>query len=119
MIRPHRHPRAAGDWSCWQDLSASHSPLQYPTSFCPSGYGGRRPPNPPSHYFSPPWLKAFCRALQPDQANSPVSQKNSAAIAADAGIVMIQATTMLLATLQRTADTLRAAPTPMIEPVIV
>ena len=32
---------------------------------------------------------------------------------------MIQAITMLLATLQRTADILRAAPTPMIAPVIV
>ena len=40
-------------------------------------------------------------------------------MAADAGIVMIQATTILFATLQRTADILRAAPTPMIEPVIV
>ena len=32
---------------------------------------------------------------------------------------MTQAVTMLLATFQRTADTLRAAPTPMIDPVIV
>ena len=32
---------------------------------------------------------------------------------------MIQATTMLLATLQRTAEIRRAAPTPMIAPVMV
>ena len=32
---------------------------------------------------------------------------------------MIQAMTMLLATLQRTADTFFAAPTPMIAPVMV
>ena len=38
---------------------------------------------------------------------------------AEAGIVMIQATTMLLATFQRTADTLRAAPTPTMQPVMV
>ena len=38
---------------------------------------------------------------------------------AEAGIVTIQATTMLLATLQRTADTRRAAPTPMMQPVMV
>src|ERR1700675_3949864 len=37
----------------------------------------------------------------------------------DAGMVMIQANTMLFATFQRTADILRAAPTPMIEPVMV
>src|SRR3569833_4552512 len=34
-------------------------------------------------------------------------------------MVMIQAMTMLLETLQRTADALRAAPTPMIAPVMV
>jgi len=34
-------------------------------------------------------------------------------------MVMIQATTILLATLQRTADIRRAAPTPMIAPVMV
>jgi len=39
MIRVHRHPRAAGDWSCQQDLSASHSPSQHLISFCPSGCG--------------------------------------------------------------------------------
>ena len=38
---------------------------------------------------------------------------------AEAGMVMIQATTMLFATFQRTADTLRAAPTPMMQPVMV
>src|SRR3954447_25565230 len=37
----------------------------------------------------------------------------------DAGNVTIQATTILLATFQRTADTLRAAPTPTIAPVMV
>jgi hypothetical protein len=36
-----------------------------------------------------------------------------------AGIVTIQAKTMLLATLQRTDDTRRAAPTPMMQPVMV
>src|SRR5262245_56114653 len=36
-----------------------------------------------------------------------------------AGMVMIQATTMLLATRQRTAETRRAAPTPMMQPVMV
>jgi hypothetical protein len=34
-------------------------------------------------------------------------------------MVMTQATTMFLAMFQRTADTLRAAPTPTIAPVIV
>ena len=38
---------------------------------------------------------------------------------AEAGMVMIQATTILFATFQRTADTLRAAPTPMMQPVMV
>ena len=38
---------------------------------------------------------------------------------ADAGMVTIQAMTMLLATLQRTDDTRRAAPTPTMQPVIV
>ena len=36
-----------------------------------------------------------------------------------AGMVKTQATTMLLATLQRTDEGLRAAPTPMMQPVIV
>src|ERR1041384_8582735 len=40
-------------------------------------------------------------------------------MAAEAGMVMIQAMTMLEATFQRTAETLRAAPTPTIDPVIV
>src|ERR1041384_1376534 len=35
------------------------------------------------------------------------------------GNVITHATTMLLATFQRTAETLRAAPTPTIDPVIV
>ncbi len=38
---------------------------------------------------------------------------------AAAGIVTIHANTMLLATLQRTAESRRAAPTPMIAPVMV
>ena len=38
---------------------------------------------------------------------------------AEAGIVRIQATMMLLATFQRTDATPRAAPTPMMQPVIV
>ena len=42
-----------------------------------------------------------------------------AAMMPEAGMVMTQAMTMPLATFQRTADTLRAAPTPMIAPVMV
>src|ERR1700730_6678837 len=42
-----------------------------------------------------------------------------APIAPAAGSVRTQATTMLLATFQRTADTLCAAPTPTIDPVMV
>jgi hypothetical protein len=38
---------------------------------------------------------------------------------AAAGIVTIHATTIRLATFQRTDETLRAAPTPMMQPVIV
>src|SRR4051812_17031794 len=37
----------------------------------------------------------------------------------DAGSVTIHATTILLAIFQRTAETLRAAPTPTIDPVMV
>src|SRR5262245_56283672 len=40
-------------------------------------------------------------------------------MAADDGMVRIQAVTISFATPQRTADTFFAAPTPMIEPVIV
>src|SRR5687768_10706375 len=43
----------------------------------------------------------------------------TAAMNADAGIVMIQATTIELAMFHRTADTRRAAPTPMMAPVMV
>jgi hypothetical protein len=44
---------------------------------------------------------------------------NIAAISADAGIVTTQAITIPLATPHRTAEVQRAAPTPMIDPVIV
>src|SRR5438094_8750843 len=40
------------------------------------------------------------------------------AISAEAGIVTIQASTMLAPTPQRTADSLRLAPTPITDPVI-
>ena len=46
-------------------------------------------------------------------------RKLAAAIPAAAGMVRIQATTMLPATPQRTAEVRRAAPTPMIAPVMV
>ena len=52
-------------------------------------------------------------------ALAPTASRRSAPISAVAGIVTTQAITMLVATFQRTAETLRAAPTPMIEPVMV
>ena len=47
------------------------------------------------------------------------TQKETAATKAAAGIVRIQAHTMRPATPHLTADNLRVAPTPTIEPVIV
>ena len=46
-------------------------------------------------------------------------KKHIAAISAEQGIVINQAQTTLLATPQRTAESRRVAPTPMIAPVIV
>jgi hypothetical protein len=48
-----------------------------------------------------------------------ISLKKNAATSAEAGIVITHATKMPRAMPQRTADTRRAAPTPMIAPVIV
>ena len=53
------------------------------------------------------------------QKNKPPIHHASAAIAADAGMVMIHAITMLPATAQRTAAEPLVVPTPMITPVMV
>lgn len=53
------------------------------------------------------------------QVNSPASAKAAAPITAAAGIVRTHATTIRLATFQRTAAALRDAPTPMIAPTMV
>jgi len=46
-------------------------------------------------------------------------KKHIAAISAEQGTVITHAQSTLLATLQRTAESRRVAPTPMIAPVIV
>src|SRR6267378_767717 len=51
--------------------------------------------------------------------SQPASAYVAAAIRPAAGMVITQATTMPLATFQRTAETRRAAPTPTIAPVMV
>src|SRR5438309_1134506 len=61
--------------------------------------------------------KAFWQEFRELAAHLPGDR--IAALTPAAGSVKIQAVTTLLATFQRTADTLRAAPTPTMAPVIV